>query len=377
MPNVTDAVESLVADRLSGLDTAGLRLQIHSQWPQNPVIVREIEALCSRSSDPFQFHFLPLHHAFNAMDSGAELTVESLVWRMLLVYSVVQLEAVLFLQEATLLGVPTGYFRGHNAKGEILIVAESGKEENWLAAALKLLLQRHRAFLVLLDRQTPGPATLALSGAFHLRSDSIDQFWELPLAETFDTTLATMGRRTRRNLRHALRQVEQNGWQFHPALSMNELSMALHELRSCSTRPTSEITAERRLRYAAGIPNPMAMGLRDAEGRWLSCIAGSTTANATNVIWQENCAGYPQDSLCTIMRALLLRHEIERGAHLIRFIGGTNALQEHLCKPSESRRLWLGRPGMRLGLLRRLPQSSLMQASKTLGSDLIRLSAAK
>jgi hypothetical protein len=294
---------------------------------------------------------------------------------MLLVYSAGRLEAIVFLQEATLLGVPAGYFRGHNAKGEVLIVAESGGEEYWLAVSLQLLMRRHRAFLVLLDRQTPCPDSLALSGNLRFRSDTIDQFWLRPLADTFDSTLATMGRRTRRNLRYALRQVEQNGWQFRPSLAMEELSAALHELRSCGTRPVSEIMAERRLLYAAAIPNSMAMGLTDANGHWLSCMAGSTDGKTTDVLWQENRAGFAKDSICTMMRALLIRSEIERGANLVRFIGGSNTLLEHVCEPSGSERLWIGRPGLRLGVLSRLPQSSLMQASKTLGSSFLRLSA--
>ena len=292
-------------------------------------------------------------------------------WRTLLIFSSRQLEAVLFLREGTFLGQPTGYLRGFSAKGETLIVAEAGREDYWLAVACKMLLDSHRAFLILLDRARPNTLSRPLPLKYQISRQVLPVHWQHSLQPTLDDTIAPLGRRTRRNLRHALLHFRKNGWVFKPDLAFHELAWGVGALRSTCTHPFSEEVGHQRLQHAAAAAQPLRMGLFDAHGRWLSCIAGYRDAGITNVLWQANVEGIDKESVCTTMRALLFQHEIQLGTARVCFIGGTTRLMEHMCTPIEGDRLVLGRPGLRLALMRRLPPGLFDHASQALDPALL------
>jgi hypothetical protein len=263
------------------------------------------------------------------------------------------LDAVLYLIERTPFGLPTGYFRGSCALGETLILCEAGREELLLTRATELLLESHRAFLVMLDEPAADPAAATGRFSSHLRRRAAidDLYYEHPLSNTFDTTINTFGYRTRRNLRYALRRVTKNSWNFHPDLSAEQLRSAAEQLAGTSTHPYPASAAAMRLRLAADTPDSFAMGLTDADGHWLSYLVGRRRNGTAEIFWQSNAAGHSKDSLCTTMRALFMREEIARGSERVRYVGGTCPLMQHCCTPTPSLQLSIARSGLRLLLL--------------------------
>jgi hypothetical protein len=373
MPQAVTVPRFITGHSSSTVDTAGLRFELRGDWQHNAVsaLYPQIQALCQRSSDPAQFSALALQSTFYPVVPTWRQRLIGVAWRTLLIFSSRQLEAVLFLREGTILGQPTGYMRGFSAKGETMIVAEAGREEYWLAVACKMLLDSRRAFLILLDRPKPTGFSHSLPAQYQLARQALPVLWQHPLQSTFDATIASLGRRTRRNLRHALLHVRKNDWHFQPELTLRELASGVDALRSTCTHPFSADVARQRLQHSATVPLPLRMGLFDAEGRWLSCIAGYRHAGVTSILWQVNARGFDKESICITMRALLLQHEIERGTRLVRFIGGTTRQMEHLCTPTESERIVLGRAGLRLALTRHLPSRILGRASNALDPNLL------
>ena len=307
---------------------------------------------------------------------AARHTPPGWVPRTLLLRSGARLEAAVFLLERTVLGLPTGYFRGGDALGETLILCDAGREEEFLARTLKLFLDSHRAFLVLLDQP---PETVAPSpNGFRRRSVAVTLHWQHQLAGSFDATVASFGHRTRRNLRYALRRVEKNGWQFLPNLSARQLIAAVSHLSTRSTHPFPPEIVATRLNLAARTPDSFAMGLVDAQGQWLSCLIGRRTGSTTEIFWQANAAGHAADSLCTTMRSLFMREEVRLNAasvalekaRMVRYIGGTCPFMQHCCTPSESLQTSLARRGLRWLLATALAKAGLLSAAHPLRNHL-------
>jgi hypothetical protein len=262
------------------------------------------------------------------------------------------IEAALYLQECTPAGLPSGYFRGCDALGDTLILCDAGREQHLLQRTIDLLLSSHRAFLVMVERPADAPACRTLHPGWHFTTEPISCRWYHPLRSGFDDTLALFGRRTRRNLRYALRRVQRNGWSFLPALGPADIAAAIAQLAATSTHPFAPHQEHTRLQLATTLPSSFAMGLRDADGRWLSYIIGRRTPEAAEVFWQSNARGFDRDSLCTAMRALFMQEEIARGTPAVHYIGGSASLMRHCCPPVAGIRSAIGRPGLRLSLLR-------------------------
>jgi hypothetical protein len=150
----------------------------------------------------------------------------------------------------------------------------------------------------------------------------------LPLADTLDATLATLGNDTRRNFRRYRRRLEvEFGAEFVSMVEMGREEFL--ELNRASTNPVAEAVAIWRYESLAQIARPMFCGLRAADGQWLSLIGGRRQGGATEIDWQINLAGMARYSLSTAMRAFLLEHEVELGTDRLVFEGGTPHPMRH------------------------------------------------
>ena len=76
------------------------------------------------------------------------------------------------------------------------------------------------------------------------------------------------------------------------------------------------------------------MGLQDGAGQWLSYVAGWREPGGTCIDWQLNHDAYPDASLSTVMRGLLLEHEAMRGSQAIVFVGLTSEFWSRVCEPA-------------------------------------------
>jgi hypothetical protein len=152
--------------------------------------------------------------------------------------------------------------------------------------------------------------------------------WYLPLAETYEATLANLGRHTRRNLRYYRRRAESEmGAEFVPSVTMGRKEFLA--INHASTNPVPDATAHWRYDAIERMRGIIFAGVRTRNGRWLSLIGGRRHLGLTEVDWQINLAGLPGFSLSTVMRSYLLQHEVELGTKQLAFTGGTPHSMRH------------------------------------------------
>jgi hypothetical protein len=157
---------------------------------------------------------------------------------------------------------------------------------------------------------------------------------DLPVEPTLEATLANLGKRTRRNLRYYRRRAEADlGATFVPCVEIgHEEFLAMNRT---STNPGSDADAAWRYECLGRLAGSMFAGVRGADGRWLSMVAGRRHEGVTEIEWQMNRAGLPRYSLSTVMRSYLLEHEVERGTTKVMFQGGTPHSMRHSLAGSE------------------------------------------
>jgi hypothetical protein len=145
----------------------------------------------------------------------------------------------------------------------------------------------------------------------------------LPVEETVDATLATLGKTTRRNLRYYRKRAEAS---LHPA-AIDHPDLTAEEFvafnRNCAYPASDEEAADRLAEIRRMPSDHLFLGLKAASGEWLSFIGGCSYKGRTDVQWQMNRADMPSFSLSTVMRSHLIEHEVGRGTRKIYFIGGT------------------------------------------------------
>jgi hypothetical protein len=71
------------------------------------------------------------------------------------------------------------------------------------------------------------------------------------------------------------------------------------------------------------LAEPVFMGIKDREGRWLSMLGGRRYLDRTEILWQLNRKGFDQHSLGTVMRSYFIEHEIAHGCRRMYIEGGT------------------------------------------------------
>jgi hypothetical protein len=270
-----------------------------------------------------------------------------------------ELQAAVLLYAYGIGRVSSGIFVPADLNGERTVLAPERLRSMvaWQAAEflldhgahLVLLSLRNGDFTALHSATSRNPQTGARTCATRLRLANRS----LPIASTFDATVAAMGPRTRRNLRHYRRLVESElGATFVPEAKPSESEFLA--LNRSSLYPVFPWIAKWRFRYARGLPDSTFAGLRAADGSWLSMIGGRRRNRITYVDWQMNVKAFPALSIGTAMRAYLIEHEVARGTQLLIFEDGTTHsmnrgfVREVVCD------LLLARPSLSPNVLRYL-----------------------
>jgi len=174
----------------------------------------------------------------------------------------------------------------------------------------------------------------------------------LALAATYDQTLATLGKHTRRNLRYYRRMVEAKlQVEFVPSVAMGRAEFM--EMNRASTNPGKADMVAWRYESLLAVERPLFCGLRAADGRWLSLIGGRRSSGVVDVAWQLNLAGMPRYSLSTAMRSFLLEYEISQGTERLVFEGGTPHSMRHSFVPVDVVDVIVERRSMAAWLLRK------------------------
>ncbi len=286
-----------------------------------------------------------------------------------------ELRGAVFLFEYCTAGLPTGVFMTDDKAGEHTVAASPDLRPHVTAGVAHHLLRGGAHLLHLTVRTAPTELTHALQTT---TNGGVPPLWAmrervhcnvLPLAPTYDLTLAPMGKHTRRNLRYYERRAQTElgaTLVIDPQLTEAEFLTLNHRFPYA----VPDRVARWRLRNVRDLPGGFMVGLRTnapagkllhngqalpanlAAGAWISLLGGRRHHRTTEISWQMNHSELEGFSLTTAMRSLLLRHEIALGTERLVFEGGT---------PHSIHSAFLPEPVLDLVCARRATSSTVMQ----------------
>jgi hypothetical protein len=243
--------------------------------------------------------------------------------------SVGDVVGVLLLHEYRAAGRGLKVFTTDDTTGRRTLVAPPAQRSHVVALACKALL-RLRAHAVLISfRGETGEIVSPAREPFPARGAKVrwairerEILGYLPLQTTLEATLATLGARTRNHLRYYRRRAEtQLGCTFFPKVDIGRDEFLVMN-RACAY-PASDEIAGWRYDSQKELADPVLMGIRDKDGRWLSVAGGRRHNHKMELYWQMNRIDMPAYSLSTVMRSYLIEHETSQGTTQLYFEGGT------------------------------------------------------
>lgn len=267
-------------------------------------------------------------------------------------------EGAVLIYQYRVAGCGTGVFATDDFNGERTVIAPAAIRAEVAQLACRALMENGAiAALISFEGSTePTSRPLAKAGiACRLATRRRSVPRDLPLTDTFDSTLATLGDDTRRNLRRYRRRVERDfGAQFVANVQMDRAEFLA--MNRASTHPMEEAIAAWQYSVMAEVPEPVFCGVRATDGRWLSLLGGRRRPGVMEIDWQMNLTGLPRYSLSTVMRSFLLEHEIARGTRGLTFVGGTPHSMRHSLACVDAVDVIVQRRTLSAWLLRRLSQ---------------------
>jgi hypothetical protein len=239
----------------------------------------------------------------------------------------------LLIFEQQISGFGVGAFATNDRSGRSTLIAMPSDRSMVAAMSSRALLDRG-AHLILMSFRAEGAggplaeATVPLVAAtegkavarWARRERSVPEY--LPLAATFDATVAKIGQRTRSNLRYYRRRAESVlGCRFVPQVDVSREEVLAFN-RECMYAATPDVIG---YRYDSlqELSEPIFMGIKHGDGRWLSMLGGRRYLDRSEILWQLNREGFPTDSLGTVMRSYFMEHEIAHGSRRMYIEGGT------------------------------------------------------
>ncbi len=251
-----------------------------------------------------------------------------------------ELRALAYAGQRKAFGIPLGeVYLGSADYGDSGVIADEQDRGPVVRLAISNLL-RYPAVHTIIVRDQPldveFPAQPGLSARIELQEvRSI-----LPLAQSFETFLQSLGRHTRRNLIYYRRKAFAQGCDWVEQLSARQVDIAIETLlrrqrTSCHSRPAIEARCEILKRK----PRSFWSGLRTATGEWLALSGVWQEGDRAFMLFQLNhdAEAYRRASLSTVLRSCLIESLIAREARELIFLGGCKGILEPFCRPVQSR----------------------------------------
>jgi hypothetical protein len=146
----------------------------------------------------------------------------------------------------------------------------------------------------------------------------------LSLPRTYERLLLTFGSTTRHNFRYYRRRFEAAGHVYVDNIPLNELRLAARDLEAKCGKPSQPGAVDRSINMAATAERPLAVGLRDRDGHWLSVICGVYRQTAGVLILQlNNDQDFGEFSLSTVLRGYLIETLIQQRMNELIIWAGT------------------------------------------------------
>jgi hypothetical protein len=262
-----------------------------------------------------------------------------------------ELEACVLFYEHCRFGIGLGLFRGGDYIGESLVAAPAALRLQYVHLAMQALLKRRRVHGVSITIKASADSCTGVMGPGNQfrRFRGTEVQHKLPLENTYEGMLASLGPRTRRSLAGKRQQLEKSAnVQFIASLEPQQALEVMLNLEAKSMPQRSSSFFQARHRLLRTNSEFFSMGLRMPDGPWLSLLSGWRLHGVTYVDLQMNDMHYKKESISAVMRAFMLEHEIGRKQELINFVGGSSLLLRRYCEPIEPcTDVFIAKPGLR------------------------------
>jgi hypothetical protein len=262
-----------------------------------------------------------------------------------------ELEACVLFYEHCRFGIGLGLFRGGDYIGESLVAGRKEFHLQYVHMATQALLERHHVHGVSLSIQAPIDECIAIMGpaSFTRRFCGREIQHTLPLAETYQAMLASLGPRTRRSLAGKRKQLQEStNVEFVPSLDPDEALKVMLALETTAMPQRITKFFQTRRKMLGTNPEFFSMGLRLPDGSWLSLLCGWRLNGITYIDLQMNDSRYKKESISAVMRAFMLEYEIGLKQTMINFVGGSSLLLRRYCEPVKPcTDLFISKPGLR------------------------------
>ena len=256
-------------------------------------------------------------------------------------FPVSSLMGAVIVYEYAIKGIGTGVFATDDDSGTSCVLApEEMRPRIAMLAAQTLLRQSAQIVLISCRTNRDRASGFGEDAAASVPGSRWATRWRemrdsLPLCATYDETLATLGKHTRRNLRYYRRRAEKElGVEFIADARRNITAADFHHLNLNSTHPVTPEEAARRFASIDNLNQGFLAGLRrtggdQTGGEWLSLAGGWHYGSESWIEWQLNRNGLEQNSISTVMRSYMLESFVGRGTKSLSFLGGTpHSMQE-------------------------------------------------
>jgi hypothetical protein len=154
----------------------------------------------------------------------------------------------------------------------------------------------------------------------------------LELPHDYETFLASLGSHTRRNLRYYRRKAEAQGIEFVPRIDEAEYERAVKALRKVTDFPHDPIRQARDRRFFRMHGEPLLMGLRGPDGKFISLLAAVRFEQCVHVLSQLNDQSLRRMSISVVLRSYLIEKSIELGFTSIHFVNGSSPMLGRFCE---------------------------------------------
>lgn len=239
------------------------------------------------------------------------------------------LEAAVLLHRYKVFGCSLKIFSTNDRSGYETLVAPPAMRSRMAGLVSRCLLNNGAVAVMICFREDDsqerpsGIAESLLTGAC-LRWARRDHMImdHLPLAATYDETLAHVGKRTRRNLRYYRKQAEADlGCVFVPQVEITKDEFLAVNRESMYA--VSDKAAAWRYDSLHDVAEPLLVGIKDRDGRWLSLLGARRHRDGSRILWQVNRNGFENYSLGVVMRSYFIEHEVAQGSQRLYMEGGT------------------------------------------------------
>ena len=217
-------------------------------------------------------------------------------------------------------------------------VIEAGQTDTDLVGRL---LAEHRpdgAIIRRIGATATSPALRLRRGTLLLSLGTVETREILPLADDFESFVASLGRRTRTHIRSSMRQFLRSG--LRHSVIIGEQTVASEELSSLAERNIPKPVPRRFLAECLNDVNAQAMPfrseLRDADGTLISVVLGYLDGGYAMLVCQLNPRNAPRigQAGCSLLhRALLIRGLIDRKIKTAIMVNGCSGMLRSYCRP--------------------------------------------